>query len=41
MSEKRYRQAKDPLERSHYQVIWLLASGRSSREVSEITGYSR
>ena len=38
--EQRYRQAKDPVERSHYQMIWLLASGRSSREVSQITGYS-
>jgi transposase len=38
--EQRYRQAKKPVERSHYQIIWLLASGRSSREVSQITGYS-
>jgi transposase len=38
--EQRYRQAKDGVERSHYQIIWLLASGRSSAEVSEITGYS-
>ena len=39
--EQRYRQAKDPVERSHYQIIWLLTSGRSSQEVSQITGYSR
>jgi len=38
--EQRYRQAKDGVERSHYQIIWLLASGRSSQEVSQITGYS-
>ena len=38
--EQRYRQASYPVERSHYQIIWLLASGRSSREVSQITGYS-
>lgn len=38
--EQRYRQAKDAVERSHYQIIWLLASGRSSREVSQITSYS-
>ena len=38
--EQRYRQAKDPVERSHYQIIWLLASGRSSQEVSQITAYS-
>ncbi|WP_206759128.1 hypothetical protein [Nostoc flagelliforme] len=27
------------MERSHYQIIWLLASGRRSQEVSQITGY--
>lgn len=39
--EHRYRQAKEPVERSHYQIIWLLASGRRSEDVAEITGYSR
>ena len=39
--EHRYRQAKNPIERSHYQIIWLLASGRRTEEVAEITGYSR
>ncbi len=39
--EQRYRQAKDAVERSHHQIIWLLASGKSSQEVSEVTGYSR
>jgi hypothetical protein len=38
--EQRYRQAKEAVERSHCQIIWLLASGRSSREASQITGYS-
>ncbi|MGB3267778.1 MAG: hypothetical protein WBA89_27955 [Microcoleus sp.] len=38
--QQRYRQASYPVEKSHYQIIWLLASGRSSREVSQITGYS-
>lgn len=28
------------MERSHHQIIWLLASGRSSQEVSQVTGYS-
>ena len=37
----RYRQASDPVERSHYQIIWLLASGKSPREVAAVTGYSR
>jgi transposase len=38
--EQRYRQSKDAVEKSHYQIIWLLASGKSSTEVSEVTGYS-
>jgi transposase len=38
---ERYRQAKEPVERSHYQILWLLAQGRSPQEVSEVTGYSR
>ncbi len=39
--EARYRQAKDGVERSHYQIIWLLAKGKRSSEVAELTGYSR
>ncbi|MDZ8263283.1 hypothetical protein [Nostoc sp. ChiQUE01b] len=39
--EQRYRQAKDPMQRSHYQIIWLLGSGRSSQEVSKIMGATR
>jgi transposase len=39
--EARYRHAKDPVERSHYQIIWLLAQGRPTEEVASITGYSR
>lgn len=38
--ESRYRGAKEPLVRSDYQIIWLLASGRRTEEVAEITGYS-
>ena len=38
--ECRYREAKDPVERSHYQIVWLLARGRTTREVVEVTGYS-
>ncbi len=36
-----YRGAKDPFERSHYQIIWLLATGRPTEEVAAVTGYSR
>lgn len=39
--EQRYRQAKNGIERSHYYIIWLLAQGKLTREVSELTGYSR
>lgn len=38
---QRYRQASNPIERSHYQIIWLLASGKPTEEVASITGYSR
>ena len=35
-----YRNSSDSVERSHYQIIWLLASGQTVREVSSITSYS-
>ncbi len=38
--ERRYRDAHDPVERSHYQIIWLLSRGRLTREVAEATGYT-
>jgi len=39
--ENRYRSAKDPVERSHYQIVWLIARGRTTSEVMEVTGYGR
>lgn len=39
--ERRYRAAKDGVERSHYQIIWQLAQGHTTTEVAELTGYSR
>lgn len=39
--EQRYRQAKSSIERSHYQILWLLAQGRPSQEVAAVTGYHR
>jgi transposase len=39
--EQRYRGARDPVERAHYQIIWLLSQGRSTGEVAAVTGYSR
>ena len=38
--EHRYRKAKDPVERSHHQIVWLLSEGKTTREVCEVTGYS-
>ena len=35
-----YREAGDPVERSHYQIAWLLARGRTAREVADATAYS-
>lgn len=39
--EKHYRKAKDPVLRSHYQIIWLISEGKTTTEVMEATGYSR
>ncbi len=37
--EKRYRSANEGVERSQWQIIWLLAAGKTSREVEAATGY--
>ena len=39
--ERRYRAAKEPHERSWYQILWLLGKGQFAREIAESTGYSR
>ncbi len=39
--EHRYRNAKDPVARSHWQIVWLLAQGKSTRQIVEYTGYSQ
>lgn len=39
--EAYYRHAKDPVQRTHYQIIWLLAQGKRTQEVAGVTGYSR
>jgi transposase len=36
----RYRATRDPIERSRWQMIWLLVAGRSLQEVADVTGYS-
>ena len=38
---KLYRQASDPIERTRYQIIWLLATGRVTEDVASVTGYCR
>jgi transposase len=38
--ERRYRQARDPVERSHFQILWLVSQGNLTREVVAATGYS-
>ncbi len=38
--KQRYRNSCDPVERSHDQIIWLLANGKTVREVSKITSYT-
>jgi transposase len=39
--EQRYRQASDPVARSHWQILWLLGQGRLTAEIAAVTGYSR
>lgn len=36
----RYRESKDVVERSHYQMIWLLAQGQTTAQVAQVTGYT-
>jgi transposase len=38
--EKRYRSASEGMERSHWQIIWLLKQGHAAYEVARMTGYS-
>jgi transposase len=38
--EARYRGACDPVTRSHYQIVWLLANGEPTATVARVTGYS-
>lgn len=38
--EQRYRGAGDPVARSQWQIVWLLASGMATAEVARVTGYS-
>jgi hypothetical protein len=37
--QSHYRRAADPIERTRYQIIWLLAKGVVTEEVVSVTGY--
>src|SRR5258708_32033751 len=37
--EQRYRAAKEPNARTWWQLLWLLAQGRTATELSAVTGY--
>jgi transposase len=38
--QRRYRSANEPVGRSHWQMIWLLARGLPSEQVAVVTGYT-
>lgn len=38
--EHRYRTCRDPVERSHWHMIWLVSQGHSGAAVARLTGYS-
>jgi winged helix-turn-helix protein len=37
--EQRYRAAKEPNERTWWQILWLLAQGHTATELSAVIGY--
>ena len=37
---ERYRASTDPVERSHWQIIWLKGQGQSTPQIAAVTGYS-
>jgi transposase len=38
--EAGYRKTKDAVERSHWQIVWLLAQGQTTQEIAQVTGYT-
>ncbi len=38
--EQQYRQASEPVKRSHFQILWLLAQGHNAEQVAQVTGYT-
>ena len=39
--EQRYRAAREPHERTWWQIVWLLAKGQMTTAIAESTGYTR
>jgi transposase len=37
--QQRYRTAEDPVARSQWQILWLLAQGMPTVQVAQVTGY--
>lgn len=37
---QRYRRAGEPVERSRWQMLWLLGQGQTAQQVAAVTGYS-
>jgi hypothetical protein len=37
---QQYRHAHDPVERSRWQFLWLLARGLTATAIARVTGYS-
>lgn len=37
----KYRNARNVIEKSHYQIIWLLSTDKTPKQVAEMTGYSQ
>jgi transposase len=38
--QTRYRRSAHPAEKTHWQVLWLIAQGQPAREVAVTTGYT-
>lgn len=38
--EHRYRQSHDPVERTHWQMLWLVGQGQTCPAVASMVGYS-
>lgn len=39
--EDHYRESQDPVARSQFQILWLIALGKTTAQVHEVTGYCR